>query len=134
MSIPVQPLIKNSLIEFIKDTLLVLSCSTNIDHRNYNYERRLVKRSRLQNLAKTNSLDESIKIIVSEVINNNILQLTESDIESDYDSDDDDSYQKNYSLFNKFIRYVGLYEILNLHGDDQDKFQERFITIITNNL
>ena len=112
---------ENSLINFIKDALLVLSCSTKLDHRNY--ERGSKKQSRLQKLGKTHSLDESIRIIVNDVINNKILQL-------DVDEDED---KNNNVLFTIFIEYVGLYEIFNLHSDDEDKFRERFIEIITNN-
>jgi hypothetical protein len=187
---------ESNLENFIKDTLLILSCSNNIDHRNYNINRE-THFSRLKKLAKNNSLDNSINIIVKEIIEKKILELTEKDngyydeeteesnnenyiIETEesnnvekeaydekteeeadnvekeepYDEEteeepkDDDTeeesfkkdqhnenedvlYDKNDEIFNKFIDYVGLYEMYNLHSDDRDTFKHYFIKIIS---
>ena len=115
--------IEVELENFIKNTILTLACCNSIDHRNYDLKKQI---SRLKELSTNNSIDNSIIIIVKEILEKNIL----SNCDDDYDDDEDNEDEKFHSIFINFINYVGLYEIYNLHGDSGDIFFEDFIKII----
>lgn len=122
--------IEVELQNFIKKTILTLACCNNLDHRNYDCKK---KDYRLKELAKNNSIDNSIIIIVKEILENQI--LTNQDDEEDENNDDfeeneDEKYDRYNSIFIDFIEYIGLYEIYNLHADSLDIFFDDFMKII----
>ena len=122
--------IEVELQNFIKKTILTLACCNNIDHRNYDRKKKFY---RLKELAINNSIDNSIVIIVKEILDGDILKDgidDDKEDDSDSDEDEDEIYEKNNSKFNNFIDYVGLYEMYNLHTDNCDNFKDEFVKII----
>ena len=122
--------IEVELQNFIKNTILTLACCNNIDHRNYDRKKQF---SRLKKLATNNSIDNSINIIVKEILERQILNNKDDDDKEDDDQEDDeqdDDDEKYNCIFTKFIDYIGLKEIHNLHGDSRDIFYFDFIKII----
>jgi hypothetical protein len=64
----------------------------------------------------------------------NVEDLEDDDDEDEYyeDIDEDEEYELKNNLFDNFIRYVGLNEILTLHSDDIIHFQDKFFKAICN--
>lgn len=119
--------IEVELQNFIKNTILTLACCNNIDHRNYDHKKQFY---RLKELSTNNSIDNSIIIIIKEILEKQILKNKDEDCDEDSDEDSDDEDEKIHSIFINFINYVGLYEIYNLHGDSGDIFFFDFMKII----
>lgn len=126
--------VESDLTNYLKNTILTLACCNNIDHRNYDRKKQFY---RLKELAMNNSIDNSIDIIIKEILDNEILKNglddcdeDNEDDEEESDADEDEMYEKNNNKFINFIDYVGLYEIYNLHGDSCDNFKDEFLKII----
>lgn len=139
--------LETSLIMFVKKTIVELACSNNIDHRNYD---RTVHQSKLKELMIKNNynLDLTIEQIVKESLEDiTFLKMLKpfqkkitldaepkknplNDIEH-LDYDEDDLFELKTDVYYRFIEFVGLNELLNLHGDVSDVFQADFIKAIS---
>ena len=56
-----------------------------------------------------------------------------NNLRSNVDEDDDEIYDLENELFNKFIEMTGLYVINSLHADSYDEFKNKFLFTLNNN-
>ena len=114
--------------EYIKWAVIELACNAGIDHRNYDGQTR---ESRLQNYVKeTNSVDKAIEQVAQEMVSNQTFNEYYQQYVTGEDDDDDDKFDLENDFFDWVVRFIGLGEISNLHGDNQDNFREKFFSFV----
>ena len=110
--------------EYIRWAVFELACNGGIDHRNYDGQTR---ESKLQNYVKAScSVDKAIEQVAQEMVSNQTFSEYHQQYVTDEDDDDDDKFDLENDFFNWVVQFIGLGEISNLHGDNQDNFREKF--------
>ena len=121
--------LREELTNYVLDTILKLSCSTTIDHRNYCLRDKRENSKLLEKFKTEKNINKIVDDIISEWIIEN--ETTINNIQnSTFDDEEYDELEIKEVLFRKFINYVGLYEIDNLHSDYDVLFMDNFIKII----
>lgn len=140
-----------NLSSFIKWSLLELATNNKLDHRGY-CQRDKKMESLLVNKIKNCSQDFDAGIVdVCEAVlmNPKIYKMfrrlqkkhkeeeggskqEEDDNDEDDDDDDDELHHLKEYFFYEIVRFIGLYEIESLHGDDCDKFNRAFYNFLSN--
>lgn len=118
--------------KYITWAVIELATNSEIDHRNYS---QVHQESLLKKLTENHgSIDKAIKAVAIETIPDIIdmyegFKKTLNEFDVDVGVDEITDYVDEFSedLFSKFVGMCGLYEIFNLHGDDEQKFREKFI-------
>lgn len=129
-------MVEQQLSKFVAQTIMRLACDSRIDHRNdfiYNN-----KASKLFTYFQSFDIETSIYMSVKDYMEDDSIQYENNSklyklLYPDYiqeEIDEDNLFEEKLDLFHQFIRYIGIYEVLSLHGDEQDQFQDEFIKII----
>jgi hypothetical protein len=128
------------LTRYVNWVLIKLSTDSSISHRGYNDSE---SKSRLSDLY---DLSEDLSVAVSTVCNElnsdqefikqasaimGLMVLIDAEQECDDGSDpEDELYEAKIEIFNYVHGYIGLNEVQSLHGDSQDKFQDKFFEVV----
>lgn len=117
--------------EYIKWAVFELACNGGIDHRNYDGETR---ESKLRDyMGQFNSADQAVSQVSQQLVSDKTFgEFYEQYLAAGDDCDDcdDDNFDLVNEFFNYVVEFVGLCEIFNLHEDDRDNFQTKFLSFI----
>jgi len=112
------------MCDYVRWAVFELACNAGIDHRNYDGKTR---ESKLKEYVKGHKdAEKAIERICVELFQDEQFNDYMTRYSNPEDDEEDDAYELQTEFFNYVVEFIGLGEISNLHGDDQDNFRDKF--------